>query len=288
MTYCSTVMNAQMRRIDLFCKLLGPLAIAFVDGASPRIAILSTGTMTAVSVLVEYFTIARVYHKIPALQEPKDVALHRRRSSESIWSRIKTSLSGTAIYLQHPALLPSFSLALLYLTVLSFSGQMITYLIALGLSSGLIGGLRGVSALFELSATWIAPKVTSRIGPIRAGIWFINWEIICVTIACAFFWLEYSPTIAAIGTVSAVIASRIGLWGFDLSAQIIIQEVGHGRHSNRDIKTDFVPGGRRTISRNVFKPRVRAPEHLRNARLRQHDRVPRSGSIQVSSHDNCR
>ncbi|KAF7197034.1 Solute carrier family 40 member 1 [Pseudocercospora fuligena] len=234
-----TLMNAQMRRIDLFCKLIGPLAIAFIDGASSRIAILATGAMTAISVLVEYLAIARVYRKIKALQEPKNVALHRRRSSDSVWSRLKSSLSGTAIYLQHPALLPSFSLALLYLTVLSFSGQMITYLIALGLSSGLIGGLRSVSALFELSATWIAPKVTSRIGPIRAGIWFINWEIFCVVIACAFFWLDYDPTIAAIGTVSAVIASRIGLWGFDLSAQIIIQEEVEERYRGTFSSQEF-------------------------------------------------
>ncbi|KXT02903.1 hypothetical protein AC578_1806 [Pseudocercospora eumusae] len=233
------LMNAQMRRIDLFCKLIGPLAIAFVDGASPSIAILATGAMTAISVPVEYFTIARVYHKIAVLQEPKKITHHRRRSSESLWSRIKNSLSGTAIYLRHPALLPSFSLALLYLTVLSFSGQMITYLVALGLSSAFIGVLRGITALFELSATWIAPKVTSRIGPIRAGIWFINWEIFCVVIACAFFWLDYNPTIAAIGTVSAVMASRIGLWGFDLSAQIIIQEEVEERYRGAFSSQEF-------------------------------------------------
>ncbi|EME87965.1 uncharacterized protein MYCFIDRAFT_12962, partial [Pseudocercospora fijiensis CIRAD86] len=234
-----TLMNAQMRRIDLCCKLIGPLAIAFVDAASPRVAILATGVMTATSVLVEYFTIAMVYQQITALQEPKNIALHRRRSSESVWSCFKSSLSGTAIYLRHPALLPSFCLALLYLTVLSFSGQMITYLIALGLSSGLIGGLRGISALFELSATWIAPRVISRIGSIRAGSWFINWEIICVVIACAFFWLDYGLTIAAIGTVSAVIASRIGLWGFDLSAQIIIQEEVEERYRGTFSSQEF-------------------------------------------------
>lgn len=144
-------------------------------------------------------------------------------------------MSGAVTYARHPAFLPSFSLALLYLTVLSFAGQMITYLLALGLSSGLIGVLRGVSAVFELSATWFAPKIMARIGPVRAGIWFINWEILCVAIACAFFWIDLSPAYTAIGTVSAVIASRVGLWGFDLSAQIIVQEVSPLRKCITDL-----------------------------------------------------
>lgn len=219
------VLNSQMRRIDLFCKLIGPLAIAFVDSASPIAAIIATGAMTVVSVFVEYFTIANVYRVVPALQEPKSLVLGQGNSRPGLVAMIKDYASKTAMYVRHPAFLPSFSLALLHLTVLSFSGQMITYLVALGLSSGLIGALRGGSALIEISATWMAPKIMTKIGPVRAGIWFLNWEISCLVVACAFFWWDHSPGITAIGTVGAVIASRLGLWGFDLSAQIIVQEV---------------------------------------------------------------
>jgi iron-regulated transporter 1 len=116
---------------------------------------------------------------------------------------------------------------MLYLTVLSFNGQMVTYLVATGFNSAAIGVLRGVSAIFELSATWIAPKLMHRIGPVRSGIWFINWEIFCVSIACMLFWLadnNFNGLAAAGGIVAAVIVSRTGLWGFDLSAQIIVQE----------------------------------------------------------------
>ena len=161
---------------------------------------------------------------VPALRMPKTITI-RPPSQRTLRTTVKDAVSGAAIYARHPAFLPSFSLALLYLTVLSFAGQMVTYLLALRLSSGLIGVLRGVSAVFELSATWLAPKIMSRIGPVRSGIWFINWEIFCVAIASAFLWFDNGPEITAIGTVSAVIASRIGLWGFDLSAQTIVQEV---------------------------------------------------------------
>ena len=53
-------LNSQMRRIDLFCKLIGPLAIALVDGFSTRVAILVTFAMTCMSAGVEYFAIAKV------------------------------------------------------------------------------------------------------------------------------------------------------------------------------------------------------------------------------------
>lgn len=107
---------------------------------------------------------------------------------------------------------------------------MITYLLALGVSSDAIGILRGIAAVFEMSATWLAPKIMNHIGPIRAGIWFINWEFLCVSLACLFSWLGQNPTVSALGTVCAVIASRVGLWGFDLSAQIIVQEVMDSLH----------------------------------------------------------
>ncbi|KAI6823037.1 putative Ferriportin iron efflux transporter [Hortaea werneckii] len=216
-------LNAQMRRIDLFCKLAGPLAISFIDAASTKLAIIVTGSMTCASVLVEYFSIARVYHKVPELSKSKQT-----QSAEiSPWLKgmMHTWLSGLPAYVKHQAFLPSFALALLYMTVLSFNGQMITYLIAIGVGSGAVGVLRGVAALFELSATWLGPILMKRIGAIRAGIWFLNWQLACVGVACLFFWLpETSRIILAAGTVSAVVASRLGLWGFDLSAQILVQE----------------------------------------------------------------
>jgi iron-regulated transporter 1 len=219
-----------MRRIDLFCKLIGPLVISLIDGYSTILAVSITGGMTVVSVVIEYWSIARVYNRVPALQTPKSVVQETQIASKtSLHHWIRQSLAGVMLYVHHPVFLPSLSLALLYMTVLSFSGQMITYLLTLGLSSGMIGALRGVSAVAEISATWLAPKVTKHIGSERAGIWFLNWQIICVAVACVFFWIDDSPTISAIGTVTAVIASRVGLWGFDLSAQTIVQDVSFSR-----------------------------------------------------------
>lgn len=53
-------LNSQMRRLDLSCKLVGPLAIALLDGVSSRLAISVILAMTCVSISIEYFAIAKV------------------------------------------------------------------------------------------------------------------------------------------------------------------------------------------------------------------------------------
>ena len=49
-----------MRRIDLFCKLIGPLVMSLVDGFGTHIAIMCTFGLSIVSVGVEYFAIYQV------------------------------------------------------------------------------------------------------------------------------------------------------------------------------------------------------------------------------------
>ena len=56
-------MNAQMRRIDLVCNLVGPLFIASIDSISTERAIIVDLMMNITSVVVEYFSIARVMTK---------------------------------------------------------------------------------------------------------------------------------------------------------------------------------------------------------------------------------
>jgi hypothetical protein len=53
------VMNSQMRRIDLVCKLGGPLLIALLSGYSNSAAIISNLAMNCLSIVYEYYGIAR-------------------------------------------------------------------------------------------------------------------------------------------------------------------------------------------------------------------------------------
>ncbi|KAK5011447.1 hypothetical protein LTR28_002773 [Elasticomyces elasticus] len=117
-------------------------------------------------------------------------------------------LKSIPYYFQHPAFLPSISLSLLYFTVLSFSGQMITFLLAIGYTSFAVGAARAVSTIFELSATWIAPKVQQHIGAVRGGIWFLTWQMIWLAGALSWFFasgesLTGNKFFAASGLVGA-------------------------------------------------------------------------------------
>ncbi|KAK7417832.1 hypothetical protein QQX98_004306 [Neonectria punicea] len=53
-------LNAQIRRIDLICKLLSPFVIASIDEVSTVVAIWTTMAMTVLSVFAEYICIEQV------------------------------------------------------------------------------------------------------------------------------------------------------------------------------------------------------------------------------------
>ncbi|AEO66491.1 uncharacterized protein THITE_128637 [Thermothielavioides terrestris NRRL 8126] len=247
-------MNARMRRIDLFCKLLGPLSVALIAAASVPAAVLLTLGMNLASVLVEYYCIETVFRRVPTLRRsatpstplpPEEAGTHQEQSRQpSPHTTFRQRLQRMAaqvlmiptlrLYFGHPAVIPSFSLSLLYLTVLSFSGQMLTYLLASHISMWQVGILRGVSTIFELSATWIAPRLMKRIGVIRTGLWSIGWQMAWLAGGASWFFSYYgrgypsASLMPAAGLAAAVAFSRIGLWGFDLSAQNIVQDEVQG------------------------------------------------------------
>ncbi|KAG9252817.1 Ferroporti-1 [Emericellopsis atlantica] len=230
-TYARRLLNARMRRIDLICKLVGPLVISNVAIASTVIAIYTTLAMSAVSVPIEYICIEQVFRFFPALAQ-RNIPLESNEEPRSLWKRLTyrvLPISSLPFYFRHPAFIPSFSLALLYLTVLSFSGQMITWLLAVGYTTTYVGVARTVSTVLELSATWIAPRLSKKIGAVRCGIWSLSWQMITLTAGVAWYYADFFSTgkphlIAATGLTLFVALSRVGLWGFDLSAQLIVQE----------------------------------------------------------------
>lgn len=236
-------MNATMRRIDLLCKLLGPLSISLIGGISTTAAIAANLAMNVLSVAVEYFAIARVYDEVPELQEPKQnpspgtsdaepaQQQHENRLAQNL-RRIRGMVSRLArdfaFYCGHRVFLPSFAGALLYLTVLSFAGQMVTYLLSAGYTATQVGIASTLNVAFEILATWVVPWLMAQIGPARAGLWLSSWQVTTLVAGTTLFWVfDDRPIIAAGGLVVGTILSRLGLRGFELCVQIIVQEVRH-------------------------------------------------------------
>ena len=90
-----------------------------------------------------------------------------------------------------------------------------------------IGIARAVSVAFEVLATWVAPWLMGKIGPIRSGLWSIIWQMLFLGAGVAIFWAcaNDRPIVSASALVGGTILSRLGLRGFDLSVQLIVQEV---------------------------------------------------------------
>lgn len=232
-----SALNAQMRRIDLLCKLAGPLVIALLDGFDTKVAIIANLVMNVASLPFEYFAIATIYKRCPALKQPKATpeasgpdSPRRASATKRFTTMLSTWMHQARLYIEHPAFLPSFALSLLYLTVLSFAGQMVAYLIFAGFSSLYVGLTRTAAVVFELSATWAAPLLMDRIGPIRAGAWFASWQTLTLAAGVALFWVDLSSFTAASCLVVGTILSRVGLRGFELAAQIIVQDEVEPEH----------------------------------------------------------
>lgn len=183
--------------------------------------------MNTASVLVEYLAIAQVYQSVPALtktQAPTTQADDTNGKSDT--RCLSSSLAPWKEYIASPVFLASFALSLLYLTVLSFGATMVTYLLHTGFTPLEVSYMRIGSVVAELSGTWTAPMVMNRIGPIRSGLWFLNWQFICIAAATvAFVFWDPSSQFVAGALITGVALSRIGLWGFDLSVQFLVQEV---------------------------------------------------------------
>ncbi|KAJ5227125.1 uncharacterized protein N7469_007131 [Penicillium citrinum] len=238
-------LNAFMRRIDLFCKLIAPVFISLIDSFSTRVAIWTVLGVNTASVVVEYAAIAQVYRSVPSLKTKfatinltqensaaDAISPAPQRYHHGLMNRLREMLAPWQDFARSRVFLASLALSLLYLTVLSFGATMVTYLLHSGFTSLEVSYMRIGSVAAELSGTWIAPIIMQRIGPIRSGLWFLNWQFCCVAGAAAAYvpWDSNSRLVAGC-LVIGVAFSRIGLWGFDLSVQFLVQENvdEHGR-----------------------------------------------------------
>jgi iron-regulated transporter 1 len=234
-------LNSTLRRIDLLCKLVAPVFISLVFSYSTSIALLVVMGMSSASSIVEYFAIAAVYRRVPELTKTDLYMADTELGVNPAVDASQATLPGKTVpsktyfmnalgpwvdYTTSPVFLASFSLSLLYLTVLSTGVQYQTYMLSAGYSPIAVSLLRVVAVISELAATCVTPFLINRIGPIRTGLWSINWQVIWLaTAVTAFVCFDDTPLVAGAGLTAGIVMSRLGLWGFDLSVQSIVQNV---------------------------------------------------------------
>ena len=116
-------MNATMRRIDLFCKLAGPLFVSLLTIDSASFTALFLTAANVISLPFEYFFILIVHNRFPNLAIKSS---QQRHVSQPFLQRIfewpQRTLHSWKTYYHSPLFAASFALSILYFTVLSFGG----------------------------------------------------------------------------------------------------------------------------------------------------------------------
>ena len=177
--YSLTHLNAVMRRIDLLCKLLAPLAVSFVISfTSLRACVKLVAGISTLSWGFEVWSARSVWQCNPRLRQAKldrDAAemevLRYETSLESLtrklgkgiassWTR---KVSQTRQYFASDIWIPSLSLSLLHLSTLQYSPTFITFLLNNGFSLLLITIARAASSVVEVSSTFVTPVAVKKL-----------------------------------------------------------------------------------------------------------------------------
>ncbi|MCJ1461561.1 hypothetical protein MMC07_000158 [Pseudocyphellaria aurata] len=176
--YSLTHLNAVMRRIDLLCKLLAPVAISLVISLNSLLAgLILVAAVSTLSLGFEVLSACRVWRKNPRLRRPKvdhhaeemvivsdetSLNLLQRlgKGIATIWEREASQMQR---YFASNVWVPSLSLALLHLSVLQYSATFITFLLNSGFSLLLITIARAASSVIEVLSTFLTPVAIEKL-----------------------------------------------------------------------------------------------------------------------------
>ncbi|KAK3176130.1 hypothetical protein OEA41_007452 [Lepraria neglecta] len=186
--YELTQLNAVMSRIDLICKLGAPIMMSVFMSAT-KSTWLGAVAMIVLNLLtwpLEYWTARKAWHGSLQLQELKNTEASSITTAGAgdtnsdgpsiehgpfglrVWDRAIKIMESLVSWLRNYALslrlyfttdiwMPSLAMTGLHFSVLVFSGTLTVFLVNSGFSLKLITGAEVLSAVFELSSTYVFP-----------------------------------------------------------------------------------------------------------------------------------
>ncbi|TYZ65209.1 hypothetical protein PybrP1_003984 [[Pythium] brassicae (nom. inval.)] len=220
-------MNTAMRRIDLSCTILAPMAFGvimeFAD-SDPTLRALTgaavVGVWNLLSTPLEYVLTRDVYTLAPLLAV-KDPTAHgsATRGGRSQYAAMWRE------FFRHPVFLLSASFSMLYMTVLNGSALNTAYLTWRGVPESVLGASRGAGAVSGLLGTLAFPLLRKLLGRV---------ELVAV-VSVWLFWASLAPVALAFVVagesvasdyvlVGCTVASRAWLWTTDLAEVQAMQE----------------------------------------------------------------
>jgi len=232
-------LNTTMRRIDLACKILGPMAFGIImdfagDDATTRATIgaAAVGVWNVASTPLEYVMTQDIYHLVPELAI-KEIDPSKNPSQKEEEDNGGSHLVNEAAhfvrqwreYAKHPVFLLSFSFCSLYMTVLSGGALNMAYLKWRGVANSLLGSSQGAGAIAGLLGTLVFPYLRAWIGRLESVAVLSVWLFwLCLLPILLAFLLTGESPLSDYLLLACVVVSRMWLWSTDLAETQIMQE----------------------------------------------------------------
>lgn len=134
-----------------------------------------------------------------ALMQQPDVEVRNIApvASSTILTRLKNEVStfkiGWEVYMRQNVARPGICLAMFYFTVLDFGNIATGYAYTQHLSESLLSILRGVGAVFGISATFLYPRLRKKVGLVRTGLFSLSIQFFCMMICFGAVFAPGSP-----------------------------------------------------------------------------------------------
>ncbi|CEG41883.1 ferroportin family [Plasmopara halstedii] len=232
-TFALESLNTRLRRIDLVCKLLGPLAFGIImefagydRTTRALIGTISVAIWNGLASPLQYLMTRDIYNFVPELAIKKKSPDSKKQCHplDTSSTLFKYAMMWR-VYAQHPVFLLSFSYCTLYMTVLDNGALSTAYLKWRGLPDSLLGFSRGAGAMFGLLGTVLFPflrQAFSRLERVAvASIWLFWLSLLPVLVA---FLLTGESRMSDYVMLCSVAAARVWLWSADLAEVQLLQE----------------------------------------------------------------
>lgn len=224
--------NSRFRQVDLFSEVGCPVLAGLILGmALPSFRLAGFALIwlwNFISFVPEYQLLKASFALSPALRAEKPAISMSKQGG--FWSKL---LSGLPEFRSQAILPAMIAYSLLWLSALSPHGVLLTAFLKNGwnLSESMLGGFRGLAAIFGLLATLAFPVALQRWGLLKTSKMFLALQAIAVSLALLGF--HENVWMGHMAFLGMILISRIGLYGFSLAEgqmrQMYISESQRGR-----------------------------------------------------------
>lgn len=225
--------NSRLSQFDLFTEVTSPfIAGLLLTLTHPTIALFGF-LLIALWNLISFFPELALLRSIFRLR-PDLLKLETKVTEtvqESMWQQLK---NGWSSFFKQPVAIPVIAYALLWLSVLSPHGVLLTGYLKdeWNLPEIIIGTFRGLGAIFGLIATVLFPVIIKKFGLVTGSRLLISYQSLMLLIGLVFF--SIGNTVGQFGFLIFILLSRIGLYGFSLG-EMQIRQVGILAHQRGEV-----------------------------------------------------